>query len=142
MSTHKKILVAVNENSVLERIMDFACHMSRLLKAKLYIVYVFEVPRSLPLDAEIPEEVAKADKILDKAVLIAESLRLNAETDLVQARSAGPGIVDEAKDLEVDLIILGTTVSPKFGGNVFGSTVSYVLKKAHCEVLLLRQAGA
>lgn len=134
----KNILVAVNDRPVSEKVIHLASKIAKLFKARLYIVYVFEVPRVLSLDAEVPEEMAKGDAILERAAEIAEKNKLEVETDLLQARAAGPAIVDEAKDLGVDMIMLGVGVAAKTGDYLIGSTVNYVLKNAHCEVLVLR----
>ncbi|MBI2251796.1 MAG: universal stress protein [Armatimonadetes bacterium] len=135
----KIFLVAIDSSPVADDIMHLACKLAKIEKAKLYIVYVFEVPRSLPLDAEIPEEFEKGDLILDKAANIAEEAELPFETDLIQARSSGPGIVDEAKDLGAELIIIGMTTKSRFGELIFGSTVSYVLQKAPCRVIVIKK---
>ncbi len=61
-------------------------------------------------------------------------------TELLQARSAGSAIVDEATDKGADAIILGATLRRQYGRLTIGDTVDYVLKHAPCEVILIRQA--
>ena len=79
--------------------------MAKKPKAKIYVVYVVEVKRSLPLDAVIESEIAKAEKILALAEEIASDKDYEVETALIQGRNAGPAIVDEAMEREVDLIL-------------------------------------
>ena len=136
----KSILIAVNDTPVTEELVRVSCKIAKLEKAKVYIVYVFEVPRALPLDAEISEEFEKGDLVLEKAAAVAEEFGLEPETDIIQARAAGTGIVDEARDLGADLIAVGMNTKPKLGDYIFGSTVNYVLDRAPCQVIVVRNA--
>lgn len=119
--------------------MELASKFVKLEKAKLWVVFVLEVPRALPLDATIPEEVERGDKILDRAAEIAENMGLDVETHQLQAREAGPAIVDEAKDLGIDLIVVGMSSKGRLG-ELFGggsSTVNYILKRSPCQVWIV-----
>ena len=49
----KAILVAVSGDSADEEVVKLACSLSIKAKAKIYVVYVNEVKRSLPLDAVV-----------------------------------------------------------------------------------------
>ena len=63
-------------------------------------------------------------------------------TELLQARSAGAAIVDEAIDRNADMILLASTLRRKYGRVTTGETIAYVLKNAPCEVILVRLAMA
>jgi len=134
----KKILVAVKGEPTDKEICKIAAVLGKSSKSRIYIAYVIEVPRALPLDADIPGETEKGDKILEQAAEIIESSDLDVETDIIQARDAGPGIVDEARSIGVDLILLGMSSPPRVGQFLFGSTINYVLQKAHCPVIVFR----
>lgn len=134
----KKILVVVNDKKFLERIMTISCQIAKFTNAILYVVYVYEVPRSLALNSEIPEEIAKADEILDRASEISDQYNIDIETDIVQARFAGQGIVDEAIDLQAELIVMGISEEPLIEDIYFDSSINYVLKNSNCEVLIYK----
>ena len=70
---------------------------------------------------------------------IAEEEGYEVETDLLQARDAGPAIIDEAVEREVDLILIGVTYKRRFGQFSLGSVVPYILKNAPCHVILYHQ---
>ncbi len=59
----------------------------------------------------------------------------------MQARDAGPGIVDEAKDRDCSLIIMGLVPRYRFGRFDMGRTVPYVLEHAGCRVFVVREQG-
>ncbi|MCX5994574.1 MAG: universal stress protein [Chloroflexi bacterium] len=135
----RKVLVPVNGTKVDEAAIKLACRLAKEAKGKIYVTYVIQVDRTLPLDAEIKPEIEKGERVLDKAEHIAEEQNYKVETDLLQAREVGPAIVDEAIERGVDLVIIGISYKTKFGGFSLGSTVPYVLKNAPCWVLICRE---
>jgi nucleotide-binding universal stress UspA family protein len=134
-----KILVPVTGRAVDDEVMKLACQLAKKNKGKIWAVYVITVKRSLPLDAEIRSETTKAEEILDHIATVAEDADYEAETDLLQAREAGPTIVDEAAEREVDLIIMGLTYKRRFGQFSLGNVLPYVLQNAPCQVILYHQ---
>jgi nucleotide-binding universal stress UspA family protein len=138
-SNIRKVLVPVNGTKVDEAAIKLACRLAKVSKGRIYVTYVIQVDRTLPLDAEIKPEVEKGEQVLDQAERIAEGQDYKVETDLLQAREVGPAIVDEAIERGVDLVIIGISYKTKFGGFSLGSTVPYVLKNAPCWVLICRE---
>ena len=134
----KRILVAASGNGADEEAVKLACNLAKKSKAEVYVVYVIEVKRSLPLDAVIESEIQKAEEVLTRAEDIAAERDYEVETDLIQAREAGAAIVDEAMERDVDLILMGLTYKTRFGVFDLGRAVPHVLKEAPCRVLLCR----
>lgn len=135
----KKILVPVVGTEADDEAIRLACRLAKKDKSKIWAVYVITLERSLPLDAQIDSEIRKAEDILDHAESIAEEEEYELETDLLQARDAGPTIVDEAVEREVDLILMGVEYKRRFGQFSLGNVVLYVLKSASCRVILYHQ---
>ena len=131
-----KILVPVIGTRVDDEAIRLACQLAKKGKSKIWAVYVVTVKRTLPLDAEIEAEIRKAEEILDHVESVAEEQDFELETDLLQAREAGPTIVDEAVEHEVDLILIGIEYKTRFGQFSLGNVVPYVLKNAPCRVIL------
>ena len=134
-----KILVPVIGSQADEEAIKLACGLAKKNKGKIWVVYIITVKRALPLDAEIEPEVRKAEGILDDMESIAEEQDFEIETDLLQAREAGPSIVDEAAERGVDLILIGVSYKTRFGQFTMGDVVPYVLKNAPCRVILYHQ---
>jgi len=134
-----KILVPVGGTDADEEAIKLACRLAKKNKAKIRAVYVITVKRALPLDAEIASEIRKAEGILDHVESVAEEQDYEIETDLLQAREAGPTIIEEAVEQEVDLILMGVKYKRRFGQFSLGSAVPYVLKNAPCRVILYHQ---
>jgi nucleotide-binding universal stress UspA family protein len=134
-----KILVPVIGKKADEEAIHLACTLAKKGKGKICAAYVTTIKRSLPLDAEIESEIKKAEEILDHIEVFAEEQDYEIETDLIQAREAGPAIVDEAVERESDLIIMGVMYKRHFGQFSLGNVVPYVLKHAPCRVILYHQ---
>ena len=134
-----KILVPVIGTRVDDEAIRLACQLAKKGKSKIWAVYVIAVKRALPLNANIEPEIRNAEEILDRAETSAEEQGYEIETDLLQAREAGPTIIDEAVEREVDLIVMGVEYKRRFGQFSLGSVVPYVLKNAPCRVILYHQ---
>lgn len=137
-----KILVPVTGTEADDEATRLACRLAKKNKGKIWAVYVMTIKRSLPLDAEIEPEVRKAEDVLDHIAGVAEEEDYEVETDLLQAREAGPTIVEEAVEREADLILMGVIYKRRFGQFNLGSVVPYVLQNAPCQVILYHQYTA
>ena len=134
-----KILVPVIGTEADDEAIRLACWLAKKNKGKIWAIYAITLRRTLPLDAEVEPEIKRAEEILDHMERVAEEEDYEIETDLLQAREAGPTIVDEAVEREVDLILMGVRYKKSFGQFSLGSVVPYVLKNAPCRVILYHQ---
>ena len=133
----KKIMVPVTGLTVGEEAVRLACKMGRMDGAKVHALYVIELGHEYPLDANLPRETAAAESILERIDAISHEERCPADTALVQARHAGPAIVQEALDRNIELITMAAGY--KKGSLVLSDAVQYVLQNAPCPVVLWRE---
>ncbi len=117
---------------------------------RLRVIYVMDLPLTVPLDAPPPRErLDAAQAALQRAREVGEEYEtVEVETDLVRARSVGAGIVDEARRENVEVIVMGGEPPTRVRGGAIlggiggtrppevGEVTEYVLKKAPCRVLL------
>lgn len=132
------VLVPVDGSDAAFRAMTMACGLTRRNKGTIYAVYVIEVARALALDSEMTEEAEKAEEVLRRAEEIADELDGKVEGEILQARDVGHAIVDEAIERDVSAIIFGLEYQTPLGEFELGSTATYVLQHAPCQVLMLR----
>jgi nucleotide-binding universal stress UspA family protein len=135
----ERILVPVTGTQADEEAIKLACRLAKQDKSEVYAVYIITMRRDLPLDAEIEPEIQKAEDILNHIEGIAREQGNRIDTDVLQAREAGPAIIDEAIEREVDLILMGVAYKRRFGEFSLGEVVPYVLKNATCRVILYHQ---
>jgi nucleotide-binding universal stress UspA family protein len=135
----KSILVPVSGTEADEEAIKLACRLARADKAKVLVVYVIPIERTLPLDTEKTAEVQKAEDILDRMENVARGQNYVIETDLLQAREVGPSIINEAIERESDLILMGVPYKRPFGQFSLGTVVPHVLKNTPCRVILYHQ---
>jgi len=138
----KRVLVPVDGNKAGDEAVALACDLVKRTKGQVFVIYIIQVSRALPLDAELIMENARGEEILDRAKRIGEERNCELDTRLLQAREAGPAIVDEAVERGVDLVMMALTYQKRFGEFDVGSTASYVLKNAPCRVWVCREAMA
>ena len=103
------------------------------------LLHVIEVPFDQTLDTENEEAVARADAILSNAEALLTERGVPTRTSTVQARAAGPAIVDDANELGADLIVMGLRYKKRFGGQWdAGRIVPYVMRNSTAAVWCLR----
>ena len=139
MIVFSKILVPVVGTEADEEAIKLACRLAKKDKGKIWVIYVIALKRSLPLNAEVESEIREGEEILDHMESVAEEEDYEVETDLLQARDAGPAIIDEAVERGVNLILMGITYKTRFGQFSLGSVVPYILKNSPCRVILYRE---
>ena len=103
------------------------------------LLHVIEVPFERNLDAEDESAVASADEVLTQAEAALAEKGIPSRTSTVQARAAGPAIVDDANELGADLIVMGLRYKKRFGGQWdAGRTVPFVMRNSTAPVWCLR----
>jgi nucleotide-binding universal stress UspA family protein len=140
----RRVLVPVSGGSSDQRLLEAVASICQQSRPRMTLVYVVEVPQAMPIDAELPGEIDRGEQVLAGAEAYLKS-RLgerNAEvmSELLQARTAGAAIVDEATEQHADLVMMATENRVRHGKVTFGESVSYVLKNCPCEVVLVRLA--
>jgi len=117
---------------------------------RLDVVYVIEVPLTLPLDAPLPpERETEARRALERAREVGEEYEdVGVTTEVIRARKVGAGILEAARRSGAEAIVIGGEPPTKIRGGAtiggigaakpaeIGAATEYVLKKAPCRVLL------
>lgn len=131
----KRILVPTSGVPYSEKGIELACRLGAEQEAEIVLTYVLEIPRTLPLNAPIPEAEKEAEEALKRGKEIVELHHLIPVLRLERAREAGEGIVKVAKDNDVDVIVLGMRPTWRGSQNIWGKTTDILLRKAPCEVV-------
>jgi basic amino acid/polyamine antiporter, APA family len=117
---------------------------------RLDVVYVAEMPLTVPLDSPLPKSVREqAERALERAREVGDEYEnVEVTTNLLHARSMGSGIIQEARDKGAEVIVMGGEPPTRVRGGAvlggiggarpeeIGEVTEYVLKRAPCRVLL------
>ena len=141
MKKFTKILVPVAGMPYEDEVIRFAALVARQDKASLLLIYVIEIQRTLPLDAENAPEIERGEAVLQHAEQVASQNKVRAETELLQARVVGSVLMDEANERRVDLVIMGVPYREPIGEFSLGTTASYIMKNASCPVWICRESA-
>lgn len=133
----RHILVPFANTAADREVLRFACGLAQAFRAKLTVLYVLELPRSVALeDPQAPDRL-EGQKILAAAEEIGQEMALaELETLLKPAHHVGHAIVRTVQDLEADLLLIEARHQRRLGMQTLDDTVETVLKKAPCYVWL------
>ena len=141
MSTYKKILLALDLSAESEQLQDKARELATTNQAELHIVHVIE-PLSFAYGGDVPMDLTSIQEQLDehakkKLELFCDSLGYPVTTKQVATGQTESEIHRIAKELEIDLIIVGS--HGRHGiALLLGSTANGILHGATCHVLAIR----
>ncbi len=124
------------------------------VESQLRIVFVIELPLSVPLSAPpAPGRMEVANAALERARLVAEEYdTVDVQETVVRARSVGAGIVQAAREMGAEMIVMGAEPPTRIKGgailggiggprpNEIGPVTEYVLSRAPCRVLVTAPA--
>jgi APA family basic amino acid/polyamine antiporter len=134
----ERILVPMKLGDIGEEMVATAIALAKERGAAIEAITVVRVPRKFVLEGELPADVAaRVDASLEEARALGSDYGVEVHGDVVRARSIGHAIVDEAERRNVDLIVLGSSPRWRRQSRFFSPTVDFVLRHAHCEVLVV-----
>lgn len=136
--TPLRILVPVNDAPTDVEAVRLGCRLARRGKARVMVVTVLEIRRSLALGTVQDADMSRAEHLIEQAEKVARELDTEIESELLQAREAGPAIVEEIAHWRADLVVVGMPYRERFGEFHMGKTAPYILRHAPCRVMIFR----
>ena len=133
-----KVMVAVFDAGSVESLVTLAGQLASGMDGDLLALHVVAVPLATPLGAADEIIDRHGNEVLSQAKRAAEKFSKPISTRLVRAREVGEAIVGEAKNLGVELVVMGyhRPHSHSLGEILLGSTVQYVARHAPCRVIV------
>jgi nucleotide-binding universal stress UspA family protein len=132
------ILVPTTGSTYSQRGVELACRLAEEQGASILLVYVIEVPRTLPLGAPLENAEQEASAALEIGRQVVALHNLPVRTIIQRARAAGDGIIAAASDHRADLIVTGLASRTEHGHPGWGHTADTLLHRAPCEVIFDR----
>jgi len=138
---YDKILVAVDHSEVSDRALDAARDLALLSEGEVWVLHLRErevaVKTGVSLsDESLDEASAAVAAAVDK--LTAAGVKAHGDVGTTLFGYAARNIVDDAKDHDVDVIVMGSRGRGDLAGLILGSTAHKVIHLADRPVLIVR----
>jgi nucleotide-binding universal stress UspA family protein len=137
-----KVLVAIDGSEKSMDAAEYSICMSERYNAQFYALNVIRVDPDLFISPEIPDYILEmkneSQKYLDKVRLKAREKAVQIKTEIIASLNVAGGIVEYAKNKNIDLIVVGTRGISGFKKLLIGSVASGIITYAHCPVLVVK----
>ena len=142
-----KILVGIDQSESSDLTFEYAIRLSKLSGAKIYLVYVIEIPQAAnsfvgisDLEKYFEEE---AQKLLDRIVMrVAKKFNLGENVDnlerIIKKGHPSKVILDLSKSIGVDLIVVGSRGIGGVKEFLLGSVSHTIARHASVPVLIVK----
>jgi nucleotide-binding universal stress UspA family protein len=143
----RKILVPTDFSGHAETAADFAVGLAQKFASEVYFLHVYDIPTYvLPDGAIVPAPDVVANVISDAEQQIERLVQKYKDTGVkavAELRQGVPlsNIVKMARELAVDLIVMGTHGRTGIEHFLIGSVAEKVVRKAPCPVLTVPRPG-
>jgi nucleotide-binding universal stress UspA family protein len=136
-----KILVAVDHSEISDRALDAARDLALLSEGEVWVLHMRErevaVKTGVALSDESMDEASAAvAAAVDK--LTAAGVKTHGDVGTTLFGYAARNIVDDAKEHDVDVIVMGSRGRGDLAGLILGSTAHKVIHLADRPVLIVR----
>ncbi|MGB6397538.1 MAG: universal stress protein [Bradyrhizobium sp.] len=140
-SVFRKILHANDGSEHAFRALAVALAIAKQNNSDLHMVSVEEIDYMPEFIEEVREETGRAarrfHKVLQRARATAEDSHVNLRTHVIAGHPVRD-IVELAKELEVELLVIGATGHSALYERLIGSRADRIVQLAHCPVLVVK----
>lgn len=146
LTTMKTILVPIDLSEVTQSICDAACTLAKLTKSRLVILHMVEPPPLMVNEYyalntfELTNLISAGEKAAARK-LLALGARCRKKVRHVQTvqrtGDATSGILEKARNLKPDYIVMGSHGRSAMYDLLVGSTTHGILRKAACPIVIV-----
>jgi basic amino acid/polyamine antiporter, APA family len=133
---YRSILLPISSDQVDDMMTATALQLASESGTSLVVLYPIEVPLTESLSAMMEQETEEAERQLREAAALGREYGVNVITRIVRTRNIGQAIVHEAERRRSEIIVLGARDRNRPGERLFGRRIDYVLRHAHCRVMV------
>jgi nucleotide-binding universal stress UspA family protein len=132
----RTILLPFTGTSISRRALEAAMRLAFAEDATIMPAYLARVPRTLPLDAALPQQCLRAMPLLEAIEQKAVAKGLAVDARVGRGRTYRDALRHIIDDEPVDRIIVSATSNPRLGLN--SEDLDWLLQKVPAEVMILR----
>lgn len=135
----EKVLVALDGSVYSEYAIDQAISLGDQCNSTIYLINVIDLyPEQMAVAPELTEKLSsEARQLLDAGKKKVEKANLACETIVRMGGHVHDLIIEEAKERDIDLIVMGTHGKTGLKGLFIGSVAQKVIGHAPCPVLVV-----
>jgi APA family basic amino acid/polyamine antiporter len=133
----QRILVPVKPGDIGREVLATALRLAKESGGSVRVIHVLKVPMSEPLDADLGGADQAALDVVEEARDTGREEGVRVEGLVIRARSRSEAIVDEARKVDADLIMMGSSPRWRSQSRFFSPLVDEVLRSASCEVMVV-----
>jgi APA family basic amino acid/polyamine antiporter len=132
---YDSVLVALSaEEGYDAELIATASRLAARRRHGIHVLVTIAVPYALPVSAQMPEQQAVAESIIEQA-RVQGGRRVTGHWEQVRPGQAGRRIIEEAEDMRATAIVMGLPRRVQ-GGSLFGKTLETVLAERPCRVVI------
>jgi nucleotide-binding universal stress UspA family protein len=137
---YERILLAVDHSEISERAVLAARDLARLSDGEIWVLHLRERETGVRKVSMMDETVDDANAVVTAAleVLTSAGVKVRGEVRNTTYGYAAREIAGDAKDLDADIIVMGSRGRGDLAGLVLGSTVHKVIQLTDRPVLVIR----
>ena len=135
----ERILVAVDGSVYSEYAVDQAISMGNICNSTIFIIHVVDLyPEQMSVAPALMEKMSKdAQELLERTKEKIEQANIHCETIVRMGGQAHEFIIQEAKEKDIDLIVIGTHGRTGLKRLLIGSVAQKVIGFAPCPVMVV-----
>ena len=131
---YESILVAFEDNDYSPEAVSTAVRLAARRRRGIHVLVTITVPPNSPIDANMPEQEAKAASVIDSARVLG-GRRVTGHWEKVRPGQAGRRIVEDAREIRARAIVM--PLPPRrTGASIFGRTLETVLQERPARVII------
>jgi APA family basic amino acid/polyamine antiporter len=131
---YQSVLVAFEDDAYSQGAVATAVQLAARRRRGIHVLVLITVPPNSPIDAEMPEQEAEAQSVIDSA-RVRGGRRVSGHWEKVRPGQGGRRVVEEAREIHARAIVMGLPPR-RAGASLFGKTVETVLSERPCRVIV------
>jgi APA family basic amino acid/polyamine antiporter len=135
---YRSVLLVFEDGDFSEELVGTAKALAAQRRRAIHVLSLVNVPTQYPIDAELPEQEAAAQSVIERAKLICGQ-RVTGEIRHVRPGQGGAAVVENAKEIDAAAILM--PIRYRNGQPVLSQSTRYVLAQRPTRVILGAHPG-
>jgi APA family basic amino acid/polyamine antiporter len=136
---YESVLVAFEEGQYSPEAVSTAMRLAARGRRGIHVLVTITVPPNAPIDADTPEQEARAASIIDSA-RVQGGRRVTGHWEKVRPGQAGRRIAEEAREIRARALVM--SLPPRrTGKSLFGKTLETLLAERPCRIIIDSSRG-